>query len=63
MLSIYALLLKVDLHINTIVVLFGITVTAAMLLVIRLHRANQRKFDSEALIGTPQDPTVDRVAG
>ena len=52
MLSIYALLLKVDLHINTIVVLFGLTVVGAMLLVMRLHRANQRKFDSEALIGS-----------
>ena len=63
LLSIYALLLKVDLHINTIVVLFGITVTAAMLLVMRLHRANQRKFDSEALIGTPHGAAVERVAG
>lgn len=63
MLSIYALLLKVDLHINTIVILFGVTVVAAMLLVIRLHRANQRKFDSEALIGTPHGATVDRPAG
>jgi hypothetical protein len=34
-----------------------------MVLVMRLHRANQRKFDSEALIGTPHDPAVDRLAG
>jgi LPLT family lysophospholipid transporter-like MFS transporter len=61
MLSIYAVLLKVNLHINTIVVLFGLTVVAAMLLVIRLHRANQRKFDSEALIGRRRDPDVARL--
>jgi MFS family permease len=51
MLSIYALLLRYDLHINTIVVMFGLSVAAAMLLVIRRHRANQRNYDSEALIG------------
>ena len=62
MLSIYALLLRFDLHINTIVVLFGVSVTAAMLLVMRRHRANQRKFDSEALIGTAHDPVVDRLS-
>jgi MFS family permease len=63
MLSIYALLLKVDLHINTIVILFGAFVTAAMVLVMRLHRANQRKFDSEALIGRRHDPAVDQPGG
>jgi MFS family permease len=56
MLSIYALLLKADLHINTIVLLFGFTVAAAMVLVMRRHRANQRKFDSEALIGKRTEP-------
>jgi len=63
MLSIYALLLKVDLHINTIVIVFGVTVVVAMVLVMRLHRANQRKFDSEALIGTPHDSTAEQLAG
>ena len=62
MLSIYALLLRFDLHINTIVVLFGVSVTAAMLLVMRRHRANQRKFDSEALIGTVHGPAADRLS-
>jgi LPLT family lysophospholipid transporter-like MFS transporter len=56
MLSIYALLLRFDLHINTIVVMFGLTVAGAMLLVMRRHRANQRIFDSEALIGKPLEP-------
>ncbi len=62
MLSIYAVLLKVNLHINTIVLLFGFTVVIAMLLVIRLHRANQRKFDSEALIGRRHPPDGEPAA-
>ncbi|NLD54007.1 MAG: lysophospholipid transporter LplT [Burkholderiaceae bacterium] len=51
MLSLYAVLLRLDLHINTIVVLFGLFVATAMMMVIRLHRANQRNYDSESLIG------------
>jgi LPLT family lysophospholipid transporter-like MFS transporter len=51
MLSLYALLLRLDLHINTIVVLFGLFVAGAMVLIMRLHRYNQRRFDSESLIG------------
>jgi MFS family permease len=61
MLSLYAILLKVDLHINTIVILFGLSVAGAMVLVIRLHRANQRNFDSEALIGKRPEPVADAV--
>jgi LPLT family lysophospholipid transporter-like MFS transporter len=50
MLSIYALLLWLDLHINVIIVLFGAFVSGAMLLVQVRHRHNQRQFDSVALI-------------
>jgi MFS family permease len=51
MLSLYAVLLRLDLHINTIVILFGLFVAGAMVMVIRLHRSNQRNYDSESLIG------------
>jgi len=61
MLSLYALLLKVDLHINTIVVVFGLAVAGAMVLVMRRHRANQRQFDSEALIGRQAEPAGNSV--
>ncbi len=61
MLSIYAVLLRYDLHINTIVVLFGLSVAAAMMLVIRRHRANQRIYDSEALIGEAPKVARDEV--
>jgi MFS family permease len=51
MLAIYALLIALDLHIETIIVLFGLFVSATMLLVILRHRHNQRQFDSISLIG------------
>jgi MFS family permease len=51
MLGLYAFLIRSDVHINTVIVLFGLFVAITMLLVIRLHRSNQRKFDSVALIG------------
>jgi LPLT family lysophospholipid transporter-like MFS transporter len=51
MLALYALLIRFDVHINLVIVLFGSFVALTMLGVIRLHRANQRRFDSVALIG------------
>ena len=51
MLGIYALLIALDLHIETIIVLFGLFVSASMVLVILRHRHNQRQFDSVSLIG------------
>ena len=50
MLAIYALLLRLGLGVNIVIVLFGGFVAVTMLIVIRLHRANQRKFDSVSLI-------------
>ena len=50
MLAIYALLLRLGLGVNIVIVLFGGFVAVTMLMVIRLHRANQRKFDSVSLI-------------
>jgi LPLT family lysophospholipid transporter-like MFS transporter len=51
MLALYAVLIRADVHINLVIVLFGSFVALTMLGVIRLHRANQRRFDSVALIG------------
>jgi MFS family permease len=51
MLALYAVLIRADVHINTVIVLFGSFVAVTMLGVMRLHRANQARFDSVALIG------------
>lgn len=58
MLSFYALMLWLDLPINTVAVLFGLTVAAVMALVILWHRRNQRRSNTESLIGeTPRHAT------
>jgi len=46
----YAILLMWGLSINTVIVLFGLFVAGSMLLVKRRHEANQREFDSVALL-------------
>ena len=51
MLGLYALLIKLNLGVLSIIILFGSFVAATMLLVIRIHNRNQREFDSVALIG------------
>jgi LPLT family lysophospholipid transporter-like MFS transporter len=51
MLGLYALLIRLDLHINWIIIGFGLFVAVSMVLVIIRHRANQRRFDSVSLIG------------
>ncbi len=51
MLGLYSLLVRLELGVNLVIVMFGAFVALAMVLVIRRHRANQRVFDSVALIG------------
>ncbi len=51
MLGLYAALIAADLHINTIIIIFGLFVAATMALVMLRHRHNQRQFDSVSLIG------------
>ena len=51
MLVLYAVMIKLDLNINVVIVLFGLFVSGVMYLVIRRHADNQREFDSLALIG------------
>jgi len=51
MLALYAAMIKSDLHINVIIVIFGAFVVLTMLAVIQRHRYNQRRGDSLHLIG------------
>jgi MFS family permease len=51
MLGLYALLIKVELHVNTIIIIFGLFVAGTMALVIRRYRHNRRNYDLDALIG------------
>jgi hypothetical protein len=51
MLALYALLIKLDFSVNTVIVLFGLFVAGIMWLVMRRHEANQREYDSMHLIG------------
>jgi hypothetical protein len=51
MLSLYAVLIRYDVSIYAIIVLFGMFITASMVVVIRRHVANQAEGDSLHLIG------------
>jgi LPLT family lysophospholipid transporter-like MFS transporter len=51
MLVLYAVMVKLNLNINVVIVMFGLFVSGTMLLVMRRHAANQKEFDSVALIG------------
>lgn len=51
MLCLYAVLVWLDVPVGVVIVLFGTFVCVKMWLVIRRHQANQRQFDSVALIG------------
>ena len=51
MLALYALMIRANFAINTIIVLFGVFVCVTMMLVIRLHKLNQSREDSLHLIG------------
>lgn len=52
MLSLYALLIWFDIHIYTVIILFGLFVSTTMIMVRKWHLANQSKQDSLHLIGT-----------
>jgi LPLT family lysophospholipid transporter-like MFS transporter len=57
MLSVYALLIALDLHIETIIVLFGLFVSGTMFLVMLRNRSNHREFDWSSLIGQSRPHT------
>ena len=54
MMALYALMVKSELHINIIIVAFGLFVSTTTLMVMRKHRNNQREQDTLALIGEPK---------
>ncbi len=56
MLGLYALLIRFDLHVNWIIVLFGTFVAGTMALVIRRYRFNKAHHDLDALIGIEKHP-------
>lgn len=51
MLALYALMVKLELDINVVIILFGTFLAATVCVVMRKHAANQREFDSLTLIG------------
>ncbi|RBA23440.1 lysophospholipid transporter LplT [Herminiimonas fonticola] len=51
MLLLYALMVKLDLDINIVIVMFGLSVSGIMFLIMRRHAANQSEHDSLSLIG------------
>jgi len=51
MLGLYALLIKADMHVNVVIVIFGLFVAGTMALVIRRYRDNKARHDLDALIG------------
>jgi MFS family permease len=51
MLGLYALLIKADMHVNAVIVIFGLFVAGTMALVIRRYRYNKARHDLDALIG------------
>ena len=51
MLALYALMIRADMPINTVIILFGAFVSGTMLLIIFWNRANHRNHDLDALIG------------
>jgi LPLT family lysophospholipid transporter-like MFS transporter len=51
LLGIYSFMVSMHLHTHAIIVIFGLFVATTMYSVILKHKANQKVFDSEALIG------------
>ncbi|GAA4028299.1 lysophospholipid transporter LplT [Actimicrobium antarcticum] len=51
MLVLYALMIKLNVNVNIVIVMFGLFVSSMMLVVMRKHKRNQQEFDSLSLIG------------
>ena len=56
MLALYAAMIKADLSIYTVIVIFGLFVAGSMVLVWKRHQQNQRASDSLHLIGMEKPP-------
>ena len=51
MLVLYSVMVKMNLNVNIVIILFGVFVAGLMYMIMRHHAANQREYDSLALIG------------
>jgi hypothetical protein len=51
MVGLYAMMVRAGLSVSAAIILFGLSVTGVMVLVMWRHRANQREFDSLHLVG------------
>lgn len=51
MLGLYALMVKLDMSVYIVIIVFGLFVAAIMWLIMKKHAANQREYDSMHLIG------------
>ena len=51
MLAVYAIMISLNLDLNVIIVLFGLSVAGTMWMIMKKHAANQLEHDSLALIG------------
>jgi hypothetical protein len=51
MLALYSIMITLNLNLNFIIVLFGLSLAGTMYLIMRRHAANQAEHDSLALIG------------
>ncbi|MGX4640048.1 lysophospholipid transporter LplT [Massilia sp. SYSU DXS3249] len=51
MLALYAIMITLNLDLNIIIVLFGLSIAGITYLILRRHQANQKQHDSLALIG------------
>ena len=51
MLVLYAIMVRLNLDVNIVILIFGVFVASIMYLIMRRHDANQREHDSLALIG------------
>ncbi|MAF03164.1 lysophospholipid transporter LplT [Herbaspirillum huttiense] len=56
MLVLYAFMVRMNLDVNTVIIIFGSFVAGIMYLIMRRHAANQREHDSLALIGEDKHP-------
>jgi hypothetical protein len=51
MVGLYGLMVRAGLSVGSAIILFGLSVTASMMLIMWRHRLNQREYDSMHLIG------------
>ncbi|MGB4347842.1 MAG: lysophospholipid transporter LplT, partial [Burkholderiaceae bacterium] len=61
MLALYALMVKLNLNVYIVIVLFGLFVAGSMAMIMKRHAANQREYDSLHLIGEHKHADADQL--